>query len=454
MEFPELPNVHNNTAANGSTLTKDSQPASDAGGGGCGDDSSCIEVDRITCYWDHVEYLEESTTAKKRDSSSTLQQPSLLALKVKESIKFYPGELTFIVGSVGSGKSALLQALVGELPVYTGVIHRRYNNSVAYASQEPWIMDGTVRENIILGHKFDNMWYDQVVTACGLSVDFTQLVAGDETIVGDRGVQLSGGQRARIGLARALYSNVDVLVADDPLSAVDAKVGRLIFDEAIQGLMVSRGKCVILASHQHQYIGESRCVLMEKGQIACIGSYDDCIEASGGSLTGHVADTAVDNLESDAGRKVKEPLEKEQGIVGHEVETIDKAGDIKDDGKEQNVQGVVQFETYVEYARAMGSIWLAFFMLILMSATQACVLASFALMGRWAERPAEDQVCLVVQEVDQSVLVKACFLQYFLVEIYGHHWFDHWIMWRDCHTGIDSSQNFLLSDCARVQDPP
>lgn len=344
-----------------------------------------LALSHTTSYWDHVEHIEKG-------KGSDEEEPSALALS-DVSIEFAAGELTFIVGTVGSGKSALLQALVGELPVYSGSIHRQYN-TIAYAPQNPWIMDGTVRENIILGITFDPKWYNEVVDACGLREDFSQLVAGDETIVGDRGVQCSGGQRARIGLARALYSNPDVLVADDPLSAVDSGVGRLMFDEAIQRLMVARGKCVILATHQHQYIGESRCVLMIKGRIECIGTYEECVELSGGHLTGQVTDTAVDNLGDDTGGVVSPPgKEQDRGNDDVETETAQKEGGIKEDGKEQNVQGAVRFDTYLNYARAMGSIWLAVFMLILFTATQACVLFCFAAMGKWAERPAENQVC-------------------------------------------------------------
>jgi len=101
-----------------------------------------------------------------------------------------------------------------------------------------------------MGLPFDPKFYDDVVQACGLVQDFAQFVDGDETVVGDRGVQCSGGQRARIGLSRALYRDADVLLLDDPLSAVDSKVGRLIFYSAVQDLAVKRGKCVVLGKEE------------------------------------------------------------------------------------------------------------------------------------------------------------------------------------------------------------
>ncbi len=111
-------------------------------------------------------------------------------------LDFLMGTLTCIIGSVGSGKSALVQMLAGELPLSSGVI-RRVDGTVAYAPQDPFIMGGSVRDNILFGHAYDEMNYQTVVSACGLDIDFLQLREGENTMVGDRGVQLSGGQRAR-----------------------------------------------------------------------------------------------------------------------------------------------------------------------------------------------------------------------------------------------------------------
>jgi ATP-binding cassette subfamily C (CFTR/MRP) protein 4 len=295
--------------------------------------------------------------------------------------------LTCIIGSVGSGKSALLQALVGELPLSSGIL-TRCCKTLSYAAQDPWIMDGTVRENVLIGQDWDKEWYEKVINACGLDVDYKQLRQGDMTIVGDRGVQLSGGQRARIGLARALYLDADVLVCDDPLSAVDAKVGRLIFYEAIQGLAVSRGKCVVLATHQHQYVSEARCVLMSNGKVECVGSYADCVKESGGKLTAHAPDTSVDNT-SDSALAETNPLAdtmKPKIEVKEEQLIIDE-----EEGKEANVTGLVHLETFLNYFRAMGSVWIGIALLLLFSVTQATVLFTIATLGRWAERPPEDQ---------------------------------------------------------------
>ena len=324
---------------------------------------------------------------------------------------FQPKPFLF-VSFVGSGKSALLQVIVGEIPVFAGEVGRFYN-SISYASQDPWIMDGTVKDNILMGLEFDKSWYNQVVSACGLILDFSQFLNGDETIVGDRGVQCSGGQRARIGLARAIYRDADILVADDPLSAVDSKVGRQLFSEAIQELAVKRGKCVVLATHQHQYVTNTRCVLMKQGRICCVGSYDDCVLASEGRLTAPIGDASAEKVVSndvendertkDASAQQGEILSTQtrnnsrceisimEASVNHESCHIGAAEKGAQTMKEDKVSGVVRFETYVNYFRAMGGVWLAFALLALFGMTQASVLFAVAKIGRWAERPKEQQ---------------------------------------------------------------
>ncbi|KAL3796991.1 hypothetical protein ACHAW5_002761 [Stephanodiscus triporus] len=312
------------------------------------------------------------------------------------NVDFRMGDLTCVIGAVGSGKSAMIQMLAGELPPSLGSIRRRRGTSVAYAPQDPWIMDGTVRENILLGFNYDSETYSTVIRACGLHVDLEQLRDGDDTIVGDRGVQLSGGQRARIALARAFYRDADIILLDDPLSAVDSRVGRVLFYSAIQDLGVKRGKCVVLVTHQHQYIGDSRCIMMSGGRIACVGSYQTCVEASDGKLTfaaQHHSSNDLVKLDSSEAK----PIDLREEATSS-VTTLDKEGDPEssdgniDDHKEVRVVGEVKRTTFLNYLRAMpGGIISGILMMILFTATQAAVLACIATLGRWSELPAEDQ---------------------------------------------------------------
>lgn len=128
------------------------------------------------------------------------------------------GKLYVIIGAVGSGKSSLLSSILGEINLLNGSI--RVDGSVSYASQEPWVFGASVRQNIIFGLEYDENRYYRTVKACALLSDFKQFPQGDKTVVGERGSSLSGGQKARINLARAVYRQADVYLLDDPLSAV------------------------------------------------------------------------------------------------------------------------------------------------------------------------------------------------------------------------------------------
>jgi ATP-binding cassette, subfamily C (CFTR/MRP), member 4 len=277
----------------------------------------------------------------------------------------------------------LLYALVGELPISSGTLLRKYR-TLSYVPQDPFIMDGTVRDNILMGLNYDEEWYKIVVDAVSLLIDFKQLRNGDMTIVGDRGVQCSGGQRARIGLARALYRDADVLVCDDPLSAVDAKVGAHIFGEGIMRLAVERGKCVVLATHQHQFIGNSRCILMDSGIIRCVGSYEECVDIAGGRITAHTQDThdAVPKRPMSTAVGTERPTE--ESISAEIVED-------ENDGKETKASGLVKLATFLNYSRAMGGVWVGIVGLVFFSVTQGTVLATIAIIGKWADMSETDQ---------------------------------------------------------------
>jgi ATP-binding cassette, subfamily C (CFTR/MRP), member 4 len=328
LEFPEMPTK---------TITGDNNIEASA------NRKYAIRMSDITCYWNDV-YRFEKDVKMSGDHSDTTD---LVVALSNVTVDFKKGQLTCILGAVGSGKSALLQAVVGELPVFSGNVVRNCE-TVSYAAQDPWIMDGTVKENICMGETKSEKWYRQVVAACSLLPDFDQLLHADETIVGDRGVQLSGGQRARIGLARALYRDADVLVLDDPLSAVDAKVGRQLFNEAILELAVNRGRTVILATHQHQYVTEATCVLTIGGKIEHVGSYEDCVTASNGKLKAHSADAAIDGLEvleNFDGQKHDKYQDK-----ANERDSAQESNRMEDTAEMKNV-GVVHFDTFVNYAK-------------------------------------------------------------------------------------------------------
>lgn len=192
------------------------------------------------------------------------------------NLRIQPGTLVAIIGPVGAGKSSLIQAILGELPLESGEIN--INGVVSYASQEPWLFSGTVRTNILFGQPMDRERYRQVVKKCALERDFTLLPHGDKTIVGERGQSLSGGQKARISLARACYRNASIYLLDDPLSAVDAHVGKHLFEQCLRNFLKS--SIVILVTHQLQYLQSvDQIVILNHGTVEAVGSYDSLRES-------------------------------------------------------------------------------------------------------------------------------------------------------------------------------
>lgn len=182
------------------------------------------------------------------------------------------GELTCIVGRVGDGKSSFLQALLGDLWKVKGevVVHGR----PAYVAQQPWIMNASVKENIVFGHRYDPAFYDKTVKACALIEDFAQLPDGDETEVGERGISLSGGQKARLTLARAVYARADIYILDDCLSAVDQHVGRHLIDNVLGPNGLLAGKTRILATNSIPILNEADFIcLIRQGRIIERGTY-------------------------------------------------------------------------------------------------------------------------------------------------------------------------------------
>lgn len=420
LEFPELPHdridnegtspVYNNKLDLTASAMEMSLPSGTHA-------DNMISMNKVKCYWNEVKENSRSDKQGRADlldgstGSETSKTQSLVTAVEDVSLTFKRGELTAVIGTVGCGKSALLQAIVQELPVSSGTVRRLYK-SLSYAAQDPWIMDGTVKENIVMGLPWNEDWYNQVVKACSLLPDFEQFRDGDRTVVGDRGVQCSGGQRARIGLARALYRDADVLVADDPLSAVDSKVGRQLFQEAIIGLGLSRGKCVILATHQHQYVSECRCVLIMAGRVVHDGTYDECVTAAGGALHAHAADDGGDEVLEEEQNDGDDGLEMTDDVMGDD-QGRPKGIEGDTDNEELNRQGIVRADTYVKYLEAMGGVWVGMFLLVLFSATQGSVLATVTMFGRWAERDTEDQdnldIVLIVTGLTALVVVLAIY---------------------------------------------
>ncbi|XP_027391355.1 multidrug resistance-associated protein 4-like isoform X2 [Bos indicus x Bos taurus] len=219
------------------------------------DGEMMVNMQDFTAFWD-----EES------------ESPTLKGL----SFTVRPGELLTVVGPVGAGKSSLLRALLGELAPSQGKVS--VHGRIAYVSQQPWLFPGTVRSNILFGKKYEEERYKEVIKACALEEDLQNLKERDLTVTGDGGTPLSEGQKARVSLARAVYQDADIYLLDDPLSAVDARVSRHLFELCIRQAL--KEKITILVTHQLQYLKDaSQILILKDDKTVEKGTYSEFLES-------------------------------------------------------------------------------------------------------------------------------------------------------------------------------
>ncbi|KAL8640320.1 MAG: hypothetical protein Q9228_002750 [Teloschistes exilis] len=251
---------------------------------------STVAVRRMTDYFTAEELQPEAVITKDPamyagDEAVRLRDATFTWDKSRnclENINFTArkGELSCVVGRVGSGKSSLLQAVLGDIWKVNGeiVVH----GQTAYVAQQSWVMNASVKENIVFGHRWDPDFYERTVNACALADDFKTLPDGDRTEVGERGISLSGGQKARVTLARAVYARADVYLLDDCLSAVDQHVGRHLIDQVLgcNGLLASKTR--ILATNSIPVLLEADFItLLRAGKILEKGTYSQLMAMRG-----------------------------------------------------------------------------------------------------------------------------------------------------------------------------
>lgn len=243
-----------------------------------------VEVKNATFLWKSPAVLLNGEFA---DEESTVESTQV-ALKDVQNFHANKGDLTCIVGRVGAGKSTMLRAILGQLPCISGpvdgVAPKVYirASSVAYCPQEPWIMNASIKDNILFGYRYDEEYYNATIEACQLLPDLNILPERDATLVGEKGISLSGGQKARLSLARAVYSRADLSLLDDILSAVDAEVSKNIVEKVLDrenGLL--KNKTVILTTNAISVLNRSQMIyVLEGGRIVEKASYQDAIASS------------------------------------------------------------------------------------------------------------------------------------------------------------------------------
>ncbi|KAK7245309.1 hypothetical protein RIF29_40148 [Crotalaria pallida] len=246
-----------------------------------------VSLDRISGFLMEEELPEDATLVLPQGISN-------IAIEIKDGIfcwdpcsssrptlsgihiKVERGMRVAICGTVGSGKSSFLSCILGEIPKLSGEV--RVCGSSAYVSQSAWIQSGNIEENILFGSPMDKAKYKNVLHACSLKKDLELFSHGDQTIIGDRGINLSGGQKQRVQLARALYQDADIYLLDDPFSAVDAHTGSELFREYILAALAD--KTVIFVTHQVEFLPAADMILvLKEGRIIQAGKYDDLLQA-------------------------------------------------------------------------------------------------------------------------------------------------------------------------------
>ncbi|XP_008820849.1 multidrug resistance-associated protein 9 [Nannospalax galili] len=317
------------------------------------------------------------------------------------------GKVLGICGNVGSGKSSLISALLGQMQLQKGVV--AVNGPLAYVSQQAWIFHGNVRENILFGEKYNHQRYQHTVHVCGLQKDLSSLPYGDLTEIGERGINLSGGQRQRISLARAVYANRQLYLLDDPLSAVDAHVGKHVFEECIKKTL--KGKTVVLVTHQLQFLEScDEVILLEDGKISEKGTHKELMEERGhyAKLIQDLRGLQFKDPEHVYNVAVGETLK--EGPAQRDEDAVLASGDEKDERKEPETdselvdtkapvhqlvqtesprEGIVTWKTYHAYIKASGGYLVSFLVTSLFFLMMGSSAFSTWWLGLWLDRSSQ-----------------------------------------------------------------
>ncbi|MCL7035184.1 hypothetical protein MKW94_026792, partial [Papaver nudicaule] len=325
-----------------------------------------VSLDRISCFLRQKEfqanYIKELPGTSKvaiditngSFSWSSSETPTLKDV----NLQVFNGMRVGVCGTVGSGKSSLLACILGELKHISGEI--RLRGRKAYVSQSPWIQSGNIEENILFGKEMDKEKYGRVLEACSLETDLGVLPFGDQTIIGERGINLSGGQKQRIQIARALYQDAEIYLFDDPFSALDAHTGAHLYKECL--LKFLKSKTVIYSTNQVEFLPSADLILvLKEGKITQSGTYKeiltsgtdfmDLVGAHKKALLGH------NNSVSETGACSSDIISKfldETGFVEHDRQKEEVLHDNKAQlvQEEDRQKGRVSVEVYWKYITA------------------------------------------------------------------------------------------------------
>ncbi|KAI1798260.1 multidrug resistance-associated ABC transporter [Ganoderma leucocontextum] len=288
-------------------------------------------------------------------------------------LKIPKGSFVAIVGRVGSGKSSLVQALIGEMRKTRGEC--TFSSTAAYVPQTAWIMNATLRQNIIFGQPEDDARFHDIIKACCLEPDLEMLPNGEQTEIGEKGINLSGGQKARVSLARAAYSGADIVLMDDSLSAVDSHVGKKLLDNCLlRGPLADKTR--VLVTHTLHVLDKTDYIyVMDEGVVAEEGTYADLMK------DGRMFARLMEEYGSQEENKREEVVDAQQEnkiVVPAEV----KKGTQKLMQDEERITGAVPWSVYSKYI-AFGGGWTVLLLFLLVALSQAAQVANTLFLGFW-----------------------------------------------------------------------
>ncbi|KAL7370299.1 hypothetical protein ABVT39_025137 [Epinephelus coioides] len=325
-----------------------------------------VELQDLVCYWD-----------------KNLDAPTLQNL----SLTLDSNKLLAVIGPVGAGKSSLLSTILGELPNEKGVL--KVNGQLTYAAQQPWVFPGTIRSNILFGKEFSPQKYERVLRACALKRDMELLPDGDLTLIGDRGATLSGGQKARVNLARAVYQDADIYLLDDPLSAVDAEVGRHLFEQCICGMLKNKPR--ILVTHQLQYLKTAdEIIVLKEGHMVAKGTYAE-LQRSGLDFTSLLKEEEEQPQPPQdiitRCRTLSQNSVLSQTSSVHSVKDGDHlpAEPVQTVAEENRAQGTIKMSLYFKYLKAGANVVVLLAVILMNILAQVAYIMQDWWLAHWAD---------------------------------------------------------------------
>ncbi|KAL0232565.1 hypothetical protein GEMRC1_011312 [Eukaryota sp. GEM-RC1] len=334
-------------------------------------------------------YLLRKVSLSAERKENKMKRLNLLLKKKKKANEFElnklnccikSGEFYVVAGTVASGKTSFLLSLLGELNCCDGKVQRLQNLFVGYSSQHPWLLNSSIKSNIVIDEDLDSSLYQSIVDTCALLPDFEQLINGDQTVVGERGVSLSGGQQARVALARCLYQTISqkrkecnvMVLLDDPISAVDSRSATHILERTCK-LLSQNGIAMVLATHHVNLVKSQskydfKILILEDSTIAAQGSFSE--------LETHPFLASV--LSSLPAEEDLRRQSVDTGCVEVDVDdTVKVKEEMKGGEEEENVtEGTVKFAIFKKYFKALGGAPMVFLVLVLFMTTQALLIVS------------------------------------------------------------------------------